>query len=239
MKVAAYQAPLRPSGSTEALEPLGKRIRWCEAEDIEFLCCPEAILGGLADNAADPTAIAINVEDGRLEALLAPLASRSVTTIVGFTESDAAGRLYNSAAIFHRGATLGVYRKRFPAIRQSVYSAGAESPVWSIGPLTFGLMICNDTNHSELAQAMAAAGATVLFVPSNNGLPPDRPDVSAATRAVDIALAKENRVTIVRADVAGRTAKLCSSGSSAIVGRDGTVLQSGEPFHADIIVAEV
>ena len=41
MKVAAYQAPLLKSGSMEAVGLIKTQI--------EILCCPEAILGGLAD----------------------------------------------------------------------------------------------------------------------------------------------------------------------------------------------
>ncbi len=239
MKVAAYQAPVLRGGSMEALELIRSRVEWCESWGVDILCCPEAILGGLADDIADPAGIAISAENGRLGALLAPLESRSVTTIVGFTEINAAGKLYNAAAVFHRGAIIGLYRKCFPAIRESVYSAGDQSPVFTVGALTFGIMICNDTNHRELAETMVARGATVLFVPSNNGLPPDRADVSAWTRAIDIAHAKENRVMIVRADVAGLTANRISFGSSAIVDAHGTVLQAGELFSEGILVAEV
>lgn len=78
---------------------------------------------------------------GGLEALLRPLASDAVTTIVGFTERSAAGRLYNSAAIFHRGAVVGVYRKRHPAIRRSVYRPGADGPVFTVRGLTFGILV--------------------------------------------------------------------------------------------------
>jgi 5-aminopentanamidase len=49
MKVAAYQAPLLSAGSMEALELIGDRVRWCETEGVDILCCPEAVLGGLAD----------------------------------------------------------------------------------------------------------------------------------------------------------------------------------------------
>jgi predicted amidohydrolase len=239
MKVAAYQAPLLRGGSLEALELIRGRVEWCESEGVDILCCPEAILGGLADDVADPTGIAISVENDRLRTLLAPLDSRSVTTIVGFTEIDAAGKLYNAAAVFHRGAIVGLYRKRFPAIRKSVYSAGDQSPVFTIGGLTFGIMICSDTNHPELAESMAARGATVLFVPSNNGLRPDRADVVALTRAVDVARARENHVIIVRADVAGCTADRIAFGTSAIIGADGTVLRAGERLREGILVAEV
>jgi predicted amidohydrolase len=239
MKIAAYQAPLLRSGSMDALGLIRDRVRWCEREGVSILCCPEAILGGLADDAPDPFAIAINVADGRLETLFAPLESNSVTTIVGFTERHEAGKLYNTAAVFHRGAVIGLYRKRFPAIRTSIYSAGTTSPVFTIGSLTFGIMICSDTNHPELAETMVARGATVLFVPSNNGLRPDRANVCALTRAVDVARARDNRVMVVRADVVGRTVDRIAFGTSAIVDADGTVLQAGEPFSEDILVAEV
>jgi predicted amidohydrolase len=239
MKVAAYQAPLLASGSMEALELIRDRVKWCEAEGVDILCCPEAVLGGLADHAECPDEIAIDVEGGRLEALLAPLASKSVTTIVGFTETVGPGKLYNTAAVFHGGRVAGIYRKRHPAIRSSVYSAGDQSPLFTIGSLSFGIMICNDSNFPELAAGMAARGARVIFLPSNNGLRPEKADVVALSRAVDIARARDNDVMIVRADVAGRTADRISFGSSAIVDAGGTVLRVGQALSEDILVAEV
>jgi predicted amidohydrolase len=223
----------------EALDLIRERVRWCEREGVEILCCPEAILGGLADDAVDPAAIAISTSTGQLRTVLTPLASKSVTTIIGFTERDEAGRLFNTAAVIRHEAVVGLYRKRFPAIRRSVYAAGSASPLFTIGPLTFGIMICNDTNHPELASEIAARGATVALVPTNNALPPDRADVLARTRAVDVARAAENRLMIVRADVAGRLADRISFGSSAIVAADGRVLQSATPFSEDILVAEI
>jgi hypothetical protein len=54
MKVAAYQAPLLAEGSMYALDLIQERVAWCEAERIAVLCCPEAILGGLADYSENP-----------------------------------------------------------------------------------------------------------------------------------------------------------------------------------------
>ena len=195
MKVAAYQAPLLPAGSMAALGLIRKRLDWCESEGVEMLCCPEAVLGGLADYAPRPTDFAIAVADGQLDALLAPLASNIVTVILGFTELGDAGRLYNSAAIFHRGSVVGLYRKLYPAIRRSVYEAGDQTPVFNIGGLTLGIIICNDSNYVEPARKMAAQGARALFIPTNNGLPPTSVDVAPEARSVDIARAMENRVT--------------------------------------------
>jgi 5-aminopentanamidase len=239
MKVAAYQAPLLPAGSMEALEIIGDRVRWCETEGVDILCCPEAVLGGLADDVENPAHISIDVKGGELSALLAPLASEKVAVIIGFTEAESAGRLYNAAAVFHCGKVLGIYRKRHPAIRLSAYSAGDQSPIFTVSRLSFGIMICNDSNYPDIAADMVARGAKALFVPSNNGLPPGRADVVALTRSVDIARARDNEVMIVRADVAGRTADRVSFGSSAIVDSRGMVLRAGETLREDILVAEV
>jgi predicted amidohydrolase len=239
MKVAAYQAPLLPAGSMDALDLIRDRIKWCETESVDILCCPEAVLGGLADDARSPFDIAICVESGQLEALLAPIASKSVTAIVGFTETIGAGRLYNAAAVFHDGRVVGIYRKRHPAIRRSVYSPGDQSPVFTVGALSFGIMICNDSNYPELVADMVARGARAIFLPSNNSLPPERADVVALSRAVDIARARDNEVMIIRADVAGYTANRVSFGPSAIVDARGTVLRAGETLTEDILIAEV
>ena len=241
MKVAAYQAPLLRSGSPEALGLIRKRVEWCEAQGVAILCCPEAILGGLADYAARPTEFAIDANGDRLSAALAPLASDTVTTIVGFTETTGTGRLYNTAAVFQKGSVIGLYRKLYPAINQSIYEAGDQMPVFRVGGLTFGIVICNDSNYLEPARIMAARGATALFVPTNNGLPPEKThaDLVTCARNADIARAIENSVWVIRADVAGRTAELQSDGSSGIVDPDGMVLQSAERSAEDLLVENI
>jgi 5-aminopentanamidase len=239
VRVAAYQAPLLPTGSMAALGLIRTRIEWCESEGVDILCCPEAILGGLADDAPCPAEFAIDVAGGQLGAVLAPLASDTVTTILGFTEKAGAGRLYNAAAVFHRGSVVGLYRKLHPAIRSSIYSAGDQIPVFHVGGLTFGIVICNDSNYLEPASIVADRGARALFVPTNNGLPPERADVATEARSADIARATENRVYVVRADVAGRTDGRVSYGSSGIVDPDGIVLRSARRLHEDLIVADL
>ena len=226
MKVAAYQAPLLRSGSLEAVDLIRTRVEWCESHGVVILCCPEAILGGLADYAADPREFAIDARGDHLARALAPLASDTVTTIVGFTEVTGTGRLYNSAAVFHKGSVVGLYRKLHPAINRSIYDAGDQMPVFQIGGLTFGIVICNDSNYPEPARFMVSKGATALFIPTNNGLPPEKAEVAAHARSVDIALAKENNIWVIRADVAGRTNGMMSYGSSGIIDPQGNVLQS-------------
>jgi predicted amidohydrolase len=241
MKVAAYQVPLHATSSMEIFGLIREQVTWCESKGVEILCCPEGVLGGLADYASSPTDIAIDMEGGQLHALLAPLASERVATILGFTEIDRGGRLYNAAAVFHQGSVAGIYRKLYPAINKSIYEAGDKLPVFTVGDLTFGIIICNDSNYYEPARIMAAQGAAALFVPTNNGLPATKAGSELVTQArnADIARAIENSVFVIRADVAGRTESLVSYGSSGIVDPDGMVLQSARQLDADLIVAEI
>lgn len=134
-----------------------------------------------------------------------------------------------------------MYRKLYPAINKSVYAAGDKMPVFTVGDLTFGIVICLDSTYYEPARIMAAQGAAALFVPTNNGMPPTRggPELPAEARNKDIARAVENGVSVVRADVVGRTSDLVSYGSSGIVGRSGTVLGAAQRLEAGLVVADI
>ena len=239
MKVAAYQAPLLAVGSMDSLLLIRQQVKWCESEGIEILCCPEAILGGLADYATQPNEFTIRTRE--LDSALSLISSDTVTTIIGFSELAETGALFNSAAVLHRGSILGVYRKLHPAINRSIYHVGGDLPVFKIGDLTCGIVICNDSNYPELAKRLAFQGATVLFIPTNSGLPANRAYAGLVdeARSVDIATAVQNKMWVIRADVAGHTDELVSSGSSGIVDPDGKIVQSARELTKDILVAEI
>ena len=143
--------------------------------------------------------------------------------------------------MFENGAVVGVYRKQHPAINTSVYTPGRELPLFQVGGLRFGIVICSDSNFPELARSLAERGAALLFVPSNNALPPAKggPELVTESRCVDIATATANRLWVIRADVAGCCGELVSFGSSAIVDPSGTVVQSARQLSDDLIVAEL
>jgi predicted amidohydrolase len=224
-----------------AVDLVRERIEWCEAQDVTILCCPEGMLGGLADYAPDPRAIALNVASAAFETVLRRLASDRVATIVGFTELDDRGRLFNSAAICRNGLLAGLYRKRHPFINRSVYQAGDAMPVFTMDGLTFGINICLDSTFPESARLVASKGAGALFVPTNTGLPPGRADagIVAEARGLDVRRAVDNRMAVVRADVAGRAGDLTAFGSSGIVSHDGTVLGEVAPSTIGIVVADI
>ena len=113
--------------------------------------------------------------------------------------------------------------------------------VFRIGAFTFGIAICKDSNHPELARLMAKQGATAIFVPTNNGLPANRnaAELAAKARECDRAIAVENGMFVIRADVAGRAAGLISYGSSEIVDPEGIVVRSARPMAGDLVIADI
>lgn len=245
MRVAAYQAPLTITRSSDVVRLLAGEVARCEAAGVEVLCCPEGAVGGLADYVEPARRRVFPADGSALTHALEPLASATVTTIVGYMERDAAGRLFNAAAVFHRGVVVGRYRKLHPAIRRSVYAAGTETPVFTAGRLTFGVLLCRDSTFAAPARAMVARGAAALFVPTNNGLPAGRAhrevaaDIAAEARRTDLALAAAHGVSVIRADVAGAAFGLVSHGSTGIVGPAGRLLAEATALEAGLVVADI
>jgi predicted amidohydrolase len=164
-----------------------------------------------------------------------------VTTILGFTELGEDSLLYNSAAILNQGAVIGRYRKLHPALNKSVYSPGNDTPVFSVGDLTFGIVICLDSRYPDPARMMAARGATALFIPTNNGMPPSRggSELVREARQIDVDHAVQNRMWVIRSDVAGRADGLVSYGSSGIIDKNGTMIRIANQLEPALLIVEL
>jgi predicted amidohydrolase len=239
VRVAAYQAPLDACYDGGALGRIREQITECEKFEVDLLCCPEAVLGGLADYVDDPARIALARAD--LPAIAASLASETTAVIVGFTELGDDERLYNAAAVMHRGDVVGYYRKLHPAINKSVYDAGCDTPVFTVKDVTIGILICRDTTFPETARAMISRGAAMLFVPTNNGMPETRGGRELINLALetDIAIAREHGVPVIRADATGRSGALISYGATSIVDHLGKLVCAAQPMETGLITANV
>jgi predicted amidohydrolase len=122
-----------------------------------------------------------------------------------------------------------------------VYTAGDATPLFTVGALTFGVIICRDSNFAEPARTMVGQGAMAFFVPTNNGMPPLKggPELIMEARNADIARARTYHVSVIRADVAGRAGPLMSYGSSGIVDARGIVLGTAKQLASDLVVADI
>lgn len=101
VRVAAFQGPYLEFPSNDGVRLVKEQLAACEAAGVEMLCCPEAIIGELANESDGdtPAVVALGVENGELAEMLTPLSGSSVTLVVGFTEQAASGELFNAAGV--------------------------------------------------------------------------------------------------------------------------------------------
>jgi predicted amidohydrolase len=86
---------------------------------------------------------------------------------------------------------------------------------------------------------MAAKGATMLFIPTNNGVPRDRDrsGLTAEARVLDVAHATRHHLWVVRADIVGDNGALISDGASGIVDPGGRVVAAPSSASPQLLVA--
>ena len=208
---------------------------------MEILCCPEAILGGLAreSDGQSPADVALGVESGELASVVAPLCGSPVAVIVGFTERDPEGRLFGSAGFLAGGGVAAIRRKSYPGYR-TVIRGGGELRTLDHGSTPIGIVICNDLWYPEPVRVLAAEGAAIVFVPMNSGHPREvTPSFRARGENLPVARAVDATTTVVVADIAGSEAGRIAHGFSAIVDPDGVVVGRVAPMETGLVIADV
>lgn len=237
MRVAALQAPYRPFPARGGAELVAAHLDRAQAEGVEIVCCPEALIGELANESDGdtPATVALSVVDGEFEAAVAPLLGWDMTIVVGFTERGADGRIRNAAAVISDSTISGIYRKTYPG--NSACVAGTELPIFHHRGVAFGVLIGNDAHYIEPARVLAARGAQLLVVPVHGG---HRPDKENAWRArgtnVLVARAVENGIPLV---AAGWQGERVSHGTTTIIDSQGVVVAAARELEEDFIVADV
>ena len=240
MRVAAYQAPYRPYPSEGCVELVLAHLERAQAAGVEVVCCPEALIGELANetDGDSPSTVALSVFDGELEATISPLFGWGMTIVVGFTERGDDGQIHNAAAVIADSTLSGVYRKTYPG--NSACAAGTELPIFEHRGVPFGVLICNDAHYIEPARVLAAKGAEFLVVPVHGGHQPAKEQAWRA-RGVNVLIARavENGIPLVAADVTGRQGERVCHGTTAIVDSQGTVVAAAQPLTEECIIADV
>lgn len=153
-------------------------------------------------------------------------------------ERGARGRLHSSAAVVRGGRVLGVQRKLFP--REAAFDQGEDLPLHHHGELSFGVVICYDTNFVEPSRLLALAGTRLLACPLNNDLPADvTRRWKVRSRTTFIARAVENDCWVIAADVAGTAGEREGIGATRIVAPDGSIVGEAPAGEPALLVADI
>jgi predicted amidohydrolase len=210
-----------------------------EADDagLSIVCFPECFLQGYTLDIDETKARALDLSSDAFSAILQRLAAYTPAFILGLIEQEG-DHFYNTAAVIHEGRLLGKYRKIH--LFEPNFTAGTESPVFSVGGLTFGINICYDARFADGAQALAEKGAQVIFYPLNNRLARDKA-IGYREKHVSnlVSRAKETGCLVVSSDVVANNAKTLGYGCSAIVIPGGEIHARVPELTAGMVTVEL
>jgi predicted amidohydrolase len=237
IRVAAYQAT--PHSTDKARkEQIAAALEKADQQGIDFLCFPEGFLTGYYSEKEDAIQNSLNIQDALFQEWLSKIASFRVTAIVGFNEREG-DRLYDAAVVVEQGELLGVQRKHY--LYHDYFTPSSDFTTFQSKGVTFGVVICLDSNYFEPARILALKGAAILFTPMCNKASPEHP---FATRppyySHFVARAHENRCWIVGADwIWENDGNLVCPGHSIIYDSDGVQIARSDEGKEQFIIAEV
>lgn len=223
MRIAAAQTPEFREDTAGALAYLAGVAAQAQAAGARLLCLPEGFLQGYLTDAEAARRNALDLSSSAFAALLAHLPESAPMIVVGLIEAEG-DKLYNTAAVIHRRALVGRYRKRRLLGREACFEPGADAPTFEVDGLRFGINICFDTNFASAAASVAEQGASLLLCPANNMLPTrvaaewkDRHNAVRGERC------RETGLWLISADVTGARDGCVAWGPTAVLNPAGEV----------------
>lgn len=122
---------------------------------------------------AELASVAEPAGDGETYRWASQLASSLNCAIAyGFAEKDEEN-IYNSAVLIYKNKTISIYRKTHLFNEEKRYfdHGNLGFPVFKLGEVNIGMMICFDWIFPEAARTIALAGADLILHPANLVLP--------------------------------------------------------------------
>lgn len=221
VRVAAAQTPEFVDDVPGAFACLLEVVE--QARGASLLCFPEGFLQGYLTQAESTQRVAMDLAGTQFANLLGQLPEDAPMIVVGLIEAEGED-LYNTAAVIHRRALVGRYRKRHLLGRERCFRPGEDVQIFDVEGLRFGINICFDTNFAEAAMSVARQGASLLLCPANNMLP-----MSAAIEwrerhnAVRGERCRETGLWLMSADVTGARDGRVGWGPTAVLDPSGEV----------------
>ena len=206
-------------------QKIERMARTAVQEDAEFVITPEGALEGYVVNEVinekDPERkkeltqkfhdLAEPIEGKYIKQFCALARELKIYLVLGFLEGEGE-KLYNTAALIDpEGNIIGKYRKTHfwqgYDVNPPGYTPGNSFPVFNLGFLNVGEMICADRRFPEVARTLALKGADLIVCPAY-GSWGERNTALMRTRAF------ENQVFIV----------FTHPNQSLIIDRDGNII---------------
>lgn len=237
IRVAAYQATPKTSFS-QRKEQISIALTKADQNQVDFLCFPEGFLTGYYEDKDEAIQSSLSISDTSFQAWLLELSDFNVTAVIGFNEREG-DHVFDSAAVIEKGHLLGVQRKHY--LYHDYFTSSNDFNTFQSKGVTFGVVICLDSNYFEPSRILALQGATILFTPMCNKVALNHPFVERPPYYSHfIARSHENRCWLVGADwIWPNDGKMTCPGHSVIYDPDGREIARSSEGQEQFIMTEI
>lgn len=237
IKIAACQLLPAPEAK-DRKNQFQHSLKLAEREKIDFLCLPEGFFTGYYADEKLARKHALDVNEEAFAEWVGITVGYSVTVIVGFNEL-AGTELFDSAAVIENGSLLGIQRKHY--LYHNYFSSGIDFSPFQTKGITFGVLICLDTNYFEPARLLALKRASILFSPMCNKVSVNHPYAKRPQYYSHfVARSFENRCWLVTSDwVWPDDDNIVCPGHTVIYNPDGQEVARSKEREEQVLVYEI
>jgi predicted amidohydrolase len=240
MRIGACQTPEILGDVEAALECMESFAHRPDCDDVELLLFPECFLQGYLVEPEHLRRYALDLTGPSFWRILSRLEPIRPTLVFGVIEQS--GRAYfNTAVVVRRGVLEGFYRKTHLTAGERLFQPGIGYATFDLKGLKYGINICYDTNFSEAAKAVAARGARLLLVPSQNMMKCHAAETwRHRHNAIRAERVKETGMWLVSADVTGaRDESRVAFGPTSVMNPNAEVLAQVPTMSVGMVVASI
>ena len=204
----------------------------------DLVVLPELALSGYHFTSREEVELTAEEVPGPATERLSRLAAKnSLRIVIGLVERSGE-RLCNSSVLIGPGGVEGIYRKAhlFGSERRFFAPGDLGFPLFEVGGVQVGMLVCFDHLFPEAARTLALAGAEIIAHPSNLVLP-EYAQLSTRVRSI------ENRVFWILANRYGNELRggktLHYTGRSQITAPGGSILAQAPEEGDSLIFADI
>ncbi len=206
---------------------------------VDIVCFPELSVTGYPpeDLLLKPQFIADNLQCVQQIARQV----KGITAVVGFVDVGRRG-IYNAAAVMHDGQIKGVHHKKYlPNYNvfdeKRYFLPGRRAPVFVLGPVVFGVNVCEDIWFMRgPARTQAGNGAKLIC---NINASPYHSGKIMVRQEIAGKQAKANGMVVAYTNLVGGQDELVFDGQSLVMDQTGKLIARAEAFAEDLLVADV
>ena len=172
-----------------------------------------------------------------------------IAAIVGFVDTDGAGRIYNAAAFITDGTLKGVYRKReLPNYgvfdERRYFTPGTDDGIFTLNPSTslraggtvIAVNICEDIWVDKSVYAAQARRKPAVMI--NISSSPYETGKLRVREALLRRRVRETKVPMVYVNMVGGQDELVFDGASMVIAVDGKVAARAKQFSEDLLLTD-